>query len=47
VFGLWFIVETGAWLLTLAWMVARGVSWLRGPAAQRRMRTRRSGRNAA
>ena len=37
VFGLWFIVETGAWLLTLAWMVARGVSWLRGPAAQRRV----------
>jgi threonine/homoserine/homoserine lactone efflux protein len=35
--GLWFIVETGAWLLTLAWMVARGVSWLRGPAAQRRV----------
>ena len=37
VFGLWFIVETGAWLLTLAWMVARGVGWLRGPAAQRRV----------
>ena len=35
VLGLWFIVETGAWLVTLTWMVARGVGWLRGSAAQR------------
>jgi threonine/homoserine/homoserine lactone efflux protein len=33
--GLWFIVETGAWLVTLSWMVARGAGWLRGSAAQR------------
>jgi threonine/homoserine/homoserine lactone efflux protein len=35
VLGLWFIVETGAWLAALTWMVARGVGWLRGSAAQR------------
>jgi threonine/homoserine/homoserine lactone efflux protein len=35
VLGLWFIVETGAWLVTLTWLVARGVGWLRGSAAQR------------
>jgi threonine/homoserine/homoserine lactone efflux protein len=35
VLGLWFIVETGAWLVTLSWMVARGVGSLRGSAAQR------------
>jgi threonine/homoserine/homoserine lactone efflux protein len=35
VLGLWFIVETGAWLVALTWMVARGVGWLRGSAAQR------------
>jgi threonine/homoserine/homoserine lactone efflux protein len=33
--GLWFIAETGAWLAVLAWMVARGASWLRRSAAQR------------
>ena len=33
--GLWFIVETGAWLTTLAWMAARGAGWLRRPAVQR------------
>jgi threonine/homoserine/homoserine lactone efflux protein len=35
VLGLWFIVETGAWLVTLAWIVARGVGALRRSAAQR------------
>jgi threonine/homoserine/homoserine lactone efflux protein len=35
VLGLWFIVETGAWLVVLTWMVARGIGWLRGSAAQR------------
>ena len=35
VLGLWFIVETGAWLVILTWLVARGVGWLRGSAAQR------------
>jgi threonine/homoserine/homoserine lactone efflux protein len=33
--GLWFTAETGAWLATLAWMIARGVGWLRRPNAQR------------
>ena len=33
--GMWFIAETGAWLAVLAWMVARGASWLRRSAAQR------------
>jgi threonine/homoserine/homoserine lactone efflux protein len=35
VFGLWFIAETGAWLVILAWLVARGAGWLRGSALQR------------
>jgi threonine/homoserine/homoserine lactone efflux protein len=35
VLGLWFIAETGAWLVTLAWLVARGAGWLRGSAAAR------------
>jgi threonine/homoserine/homoserine lactone efflux protein len=35
VLGLWFIIETGAWLVILAWMVARGVGWLRGSGVQR------------
>jgi threonine/homoserine/homoserine lactone efflux protein len=35
VLGLWFIAETGAWLVTLAWLVARGAGWLRGSAVQR------------
>jgi threonine/homoserine/homoserine lactone efflux protein len=35
VLGLWFIVETGAWLVTLAWGVARGAGWLRRPAVLR------------
>lgn len=35
--GLWFIAETGAWLATLAWLSARGVSWLRRPAVARRL----------
>jgi threonine/homoserine/homoserine lactone efflux protein len=34
-FGLWFIAETGAWLVALSWMVARGAGWLRGSAVQR------------
>jgi threonine/homoserine/homoserine lactone efflux protein len=34
-FGLWFIAETGAWLATLAWMVAHGVGWLRRSTVQR------------
>jgi threonine/homoserine/homoserine lactone efflux protein len=33
--GLWFIVETGAWLAVLSWMVAGGVGWLRRSSAQR------------
>jgi len=33
--GLWFIAETGAWLAVLAWLVARGASWLRRSAVQR------------
>jgi threonine/homoserine/homoserine lactone efflux protein len=35
VLGLWFIAETGAWLVTLAWLVARGAGWLRGSATAR------------
>jgi threonine/homoserine/homoserine lactone efflux protein len=35
VLGLWFIAETGAWLGTLAWMVGRGIGWLRRPGVQR------------
>ena len=35
VLGLWFIAETGAWLATVTWLVARGASWLRRPAVQR------------
>ena len=33
--GLWFIVETGAWLATVTWLVARGAGWLRRSAGQR------------
>jgi threonine/homoserine/homoserine lactone efflux protein len=33
--GLWFIAETGAWLATLAWMIARGAGWLRRSSVQR------------
>jgi threonine/homoserine/homoserine lactone efflux protein len=33
--GLWFTVETGAWLGVLAWLVARGADWLRRSAVQR------------
>jgi threonine/homoserine/homoserine lactone efflux protein len=33
--GLWFIAETGAWLVTLAWMAARGAGWLRRSTVQR------------
>jgi threonine/homoserine/homoserine lactone efflux protein len=33
--GLWFIAETGAWLVTLAWMAARGARWLRRSTVQR------------
>ncbi|HEY2284391.1 MAG TPA: LysE family translocator [Streptosporangiaceae bacterium] len=33
--GLWFLVETGAWLAVLAWMTASGAGWLqRGTARQ-------------
>ncbi|MGO8883835.1 MAG: LysE family transporter [Streptosporangiaceae bacterium] len=35
VLGLWFTAETGAWLAVLAWLVARGASWLRRPGVQR------------
>jgi threonine/homoserine/homoserine lactone efflux protein len=33
--GLWFLVETGAWLAALAWMTASGAGWLRRTAVQR------------
>jgi threonine/homoserine/homoserine lactone efflux protein len=33
--GLWFLVETGAWLGALAWMTASGAGWLRRTAVQR------------
>jgi threonine/homoserine/homoserine lactone efflux protein len=33
--GLWFLVETGAWLAALAWMTARGASWLQRATARR------------
>jgi threonine/homoserine/homoserine lactone efflux protein len=33
--GLWFLVETGAWLGTLAWLAASGAGWLRRAAVQR------------
>jgi threonine/homoserine/homoserine lactone efflux protein len=33
--GLSFIAETGAWLVTLAWMAARGAGWLRRSTVQR------------
>ena len=35
VLGLWFLVETGAWLGALAWMAASGAGWLRRTAVQR------------
>ncbi|HEX5288397.1 MAG TPA: hypothetical protein VFX25_05985 [Streptosporangiaceae bacterium] len=35
--GLWFLVETGAWLAALAGMTASGAGWLQRPAAQRRL----------
>jgi threonine/homoserine/homoserine lactone efflux protein len=35
ILGLWFIIETGAWLAVLAWMAARGASWLHRSTAQR------------
>jgi len=35
--GVWFIAETGAWLATLAWLVARGADWLARPTVQRRL----------
>jgi threonine/homoserine/homoserine lactone efflux protein len=35
--GLWFLVETGAWLAALAWMTASGAGWLQRPAARRRL----------
>jgi threonine/homoserine/homoserine lactone efflux protein len=33
--GLWFLVETGAWLGALSWMAASGAGWLRRTAVQR------------
>jgi threonine/homoserine/homoserine lactone efflux protein len=36
-FGSWFALETGVWLVILVWMVGRGVSWLNRPKIQRRM----------
>jgi threonine/homoserine/homoserine lactone efflux protein len=36
-FGTWFALETGAWLIVLVWMVGRGVNWLSRPKIQRRM----------
>jgi threonine/homoserine/homoserine lactone efflux protein len=33
--GLWFLIETGAWLAALAWMTASGAGWLRRTAVQR------------
>jgi threonine/homoserine/homoserine lactone efflux protein len=33
--GLWFLVETGAWLGTLAWLAASGAGWLRRAAVAR------------
>jgi arginine exporter protein ArgO len=33
--GLWFLVETGAWLAALAWMTACGASWLQRATARR------------
>lgn len=33
--GLWFVAETGIWLITLAWLAARGVGWLRRPQVQK------------
>lgn len=35
--GAWFVVETGVWLACLAWLVARGVSWVRRSRVQRRL----------
>jgi threonine/homoserine/homoserine lactone efflux protein len=35
VLGLWFLVETGAWLAALSWMAASGAGWLRRTAVQR------------
>jgi threonine/homoserine/homoserine lactone efflux protein len=33
--GAWFVIETGAWLAAVVWMVTRGVGWLSRRSAQR------------
>ena len=33
--GLWFLVETGAWLGVLAWLTASGANWLQRATARR------------
>jgi threonine/homoserine/homoserine lactone efflux protein len=33
--GAWFVAETGAWLACLAWMTARGMTWIRHSRVQR------------
>lgn len=37
ILGFWFMVETGLWLAIIAWLADRGVRWLRGTAARRRL----------
>lgn len=36
-YGIWFALETGLWLVVLVWMVGRGVTWLSRAKIQRRM----------
>lgn len=35
--GIWFALETAAWLTVLVWMVQRGAGWLTRPRTQRRL----------
>jgi threonine/homoserine/homoserine lactone efflux protein len=35
--GIWFVLETGAWLGALVWMTDRGVAWLSNSKARRRL----------
>jgi threonine/homoserine/homoserine lactone efflux protein len=36
-FGIWFALETGVWLVILVRLVDRGVGWLSRPRIQRRL----------
>lgn len=36
-YGIWFALETGLWLVVVVWMVGRDVSWLSRAKVQRRL----------